>query len=99
MGNYQAAEPRFQQALESFQKTWGQNHPSTSRALNDLGLLWMDTAEFAKAEDSFERALVIDQTVFPNGHPNTAITLVNLGSLPNRIGLLRASSIVFQKST
>ena len=53
----------------------------TSRLLNQLGLLYLNRAEYSEAEPLMRRALAIDEASYGNEHPTVARGLNNLAQL------------------
>ena len=69
-GKYQEAIPIAERAVEVAKRARGPENPETASALNNLGLLFDYTADYAKAEPLFQEALRIRQKVFGQEHPD-----------------------------
>ena len=65
---------------------WGQIIPSVATDLNNLGLLYYNLGEYAKAEPLYKRALGISEKALGPDHPSVALGLYNLGSLYDTLG-------------
>jgi len=68
-------------ALEIAEAHFGQAHPTTAVALNNLAQLLLATNRPAEAEPLIRRALAIDERTSGNDHPNVASDLNGLASL------------------
>ena len=54
MGEYAKAEPLHKEALRVWRKILGPEHRDTANSLNNLGELYGDMGEYAKARPRFE---------------------------------------------
>jgi CHAT domain-containing protein/tetratricopeptide (TPR) repeat protein len=80
-GNYAAALPIEQQALQTAQATWGPNDHHVALSSGFLGILEMDLEKFSDAETHLNLALAIDTKVEGAEGKDTATDLSNLGEL------------------
>ena len=78
-GEYGAAERLGARALAILENALGPDHPDVARALNNLGVLYMELGRYAEAEPLFTRALAIREIELGPDHPRVALTLHNLG--------------------
>ncbi|HUK13536.1 MAG TPA: serine/threonine-protein kinase [Thermoanaerobaculaceae bacterium] len=86
LGQYQAAEPTFREALAIQERLYGPEHADVARTLDDLGLLYQDVAEFDRAEPLHRRALaMLERTTGPRSR-DVATVLTNLANLASRRG-------------
>ncbi|WNM64202.1 tetratricopeptide repeat protein [Candidatus Nitrospira neomarina] len=53
------------------EQTWGSTHPEVATSLNNLGALYVNQGDYAKAESILMRALAIREHAFGPEHPNT----------------------------
>ena len=82
-GDLDAAEDRYRQSLTGFRAAFGDRHPTTGRALNDLAALRFQQGRVAEAEALFEQALAIRRE--PDAAPaDLAETLNNLAAVRAR---------------
>ncbi len=95
---YREAEGLFQHALTMREKVLGLDHPSTSTALNNLALLYLDQGRDAEAESLFQRSLAIKEKALDPDHPRTAATLDNLAQLYYAQGRDAEAESLFQRS-
>lgn len=86
MGQYQKAEPLYQEALQITKARLGQNRPSYTHTLNNLALLYESLGRYQEAEPLFRQALDIRSRVLGSDHPYYAESLNNLALLYNSIG-------------
>lgn len=80
-GNYAAALPIEQQALQVAQSTWGPNDRHVALSSNFLGILEQDLEKFADAETHLNQALTLDTKNEGAEGKDTATDLANLGNL------------------
>jgi serine/threonine protein kinase len=57
LGQYTAAQPQLERALELYRREQGEDHPDTFNAMNHLGLLYLDQGNYKQAESLLTRAL------------------------------------------
>ncbi len=75
------AEPLMRRALTIDEKSFGPDHPSVGRDLNNLAQLLQETSRLADAEPLMRRALSIDEKSFGPDHPSVGRDLSNLALL------------------
>ncbi len=68
-------------ALEIAENHFGQSHPMTATALNNLAALLQATNRLSEAEPLIRRALAIDEARLGKDHPSVASMLSNLAQL------------------
>ncbi len=78
-GDYKAAIPALEQAVEVLSKTGGSEE--LSEALGDLANTHYYQGHVAESEALNLRALALDRKLFGEAHPNTGIDLYNLGNI------------------
>ncbi len=71
----------WEKILEIREKVLGPDHPETATSLNNLAVLYMHQAAYAKAEPMHLRALAIREKVLGTDHLETATSLNNLAGL------------------
>ena len=72
MGDYAAARPYYEHALDIRRKVLGEEHPDTAHSLNNMGSLLQAMGDYAAARPYYERALDIRRKVLGEQHPDTA---------------------------
>ncbi len=83
------AEPLLRRALAVDEASYGPDHPTVARDLNNLAQLLRDTNRLGEAEPLMRRALAIDEASYGPDHPDVARNLNNLAQLlkaTNRLG-------------
>ncbi|MGK7904999.1 MAG: tetratricopeptide repeat protein [Hormoscilla sp.] len=80
-GNYGAAIPLAQQAVEIARQRWGDRHPKVAISLNNLALLYNEQSKDKEAEPLYHEAIAIDRIALPQNHPHLATHLNNLALL------------------
>jgi hypothetical protein len=73
--------PNSSKALRIYQKVLGPEHPSTVTSLDNLGVLYEETGQYAKAEPLDLEALRIRQKVLGSEHPSVVTSLNSLAIL------------------
>ncbi len=105
LARYAEAEPLYQRALAIAEKSYGPDHPSVARDLNNLAELLRATNRPEDAEPLVHRALAIDEKSYGPDHPSVATDLNNLALLlsdTNRLAeaerLYRRVLAIFERS-
>lgn len=81
LGDYEAAEATYRQALERYRPVLGPRSEPVGRTLNVLGWLYHETGDLERAERSYREALVVHRDAAGPGSSEYATTLENLGLL------------------
>lgn len=81
LGDYEASETAFRQALALRKGALGEKHPRYAATLFNLGLLSFDKGDYNAAETYYKQALAIRKEVLGEKHPEYAASLSNLGNL------------------
>lgn len=97
-GNYAAALPIEQQALQVAVATWGPNDHHVALSSNFLGILEMNLEKFSDAETNLNRALAIDMKTEGAEGKDTATDLSNLGDLYRQEGNFPAAEKATQQA-
>jgi tetratricopeptide (TPR) repeat protein len=85
-GQYEKAEPLYEQALEMGKRLLGEEHPDVATSLNNLAGLYRNQGRYEQAEPMYKRALAIQEKVLSPEHPNVATSLNNLAELYRDLG-------------
>ena len=86
LGLYPPAESQLKRSVELGRSTVGASHPVTRRALNDLAVVYLYTANFAAAEPLFLETLALREKLLGPEHPETADSLFNLALVYGQLG-------------
>ncbi len=78
LGNYAAAQPHAERALELRRRVLGEEHPRTVASLNLLARLYSSQGKFAMAEPLSVAALEISRRVLGPEHYETLVDMNNL---------------------
>jgi CHAT domain-containing protein/tetratricopeptide (TPR) repeat protein len=97
-GNYAAALPIEQQALQVAQSTWGPTERHVALSANFLGVLEMYLEKFSDAESHLNQALAIDTKNEGADGKDTATDLANLGELYQQRGNYPAAEKAMQQA-
>lgn len=81
LGELPAARVRFEQALASDRKTYGDNHPMAAIRRNNLAALLQQLGELPAARVLFEQALATLIAAYGDDHPTVALVRRNLANL------------------
>ena len=98
IGNYKAAEPNYQQALEIQKKALGEDHPEYASSLNNIGLFEREMGDYKAAERYFQQALEIRKKAFGEEHPDYASSLGNLGVLHSDMGDYKVAATYYKQA-
>ena len=60
-------------------EVFGTEHPDTARSYNDIGAVYDNQGDYAKALEYYQKALEIQEKVLDIEHPNTATSYNNIG--------------------
>jgi tetratricopeptide (TPR) repeat protein len=83
-GDYEAAQPLYQRALDIREQALGPKHPDTATSLNNLAGLLQAQGDYEAAQPLYQRALDILEARLGPDHPHTRIVRGNLASLPHK---------------
>jgi tetratricopeptide (TPR) repeat protein len=81
LGDYQAAEPHLQRALQIRREYLGGEDPATLTAMNNLGWLYWYQGRYDDAEPPLAEAMETRMRVLGEAHPDTLQSMSNLGWL------------------
>jgi tetratricopeptide (TPR) repeat protein/tRNA A-37 threonylcarbamoyl transferase component Bud32 len=81
LGDYAAARPHLERAVEVSRRVLGEEHPDTLRSVNTLALLYQQQGQLADAEPLFAQALAVRRRVLGEEHPDTLDSTNNLAVL------------------
>ncbi len=98
LGNYAAAEPLYQQAVNVWEIGLGPNHPGTAMSLSSLAEFYNSRGNYAAAEPLFQRALKITDKSLGPEHPETAKRLNNLAELYRLQAKYAAADPLYQRA-
>ncbi|MGN0187295.1 MAG: CHAT domain-containing protein, partial [Paludibacteraceae bacterium] len=76
----------YLEALAIWKSVYGEQHPAYATSLNNLGSLYSDMGDYAKAERYYLESLSIRKSVLGEQHPDYALSLNNLGWLYSAMG-------------
>ena len=79
--NYTEALSTSQEILQKSTDLFGNNHPATASALNNIGLMHKMMGDFALSRENYHSALTIYQEIVGKDHASYAAALNNLGNL------------------
>ena len=97
-GKTNQAEQMYQRALTGYEKVYRPNYQSTSRIMNNLGLVYLNQGKLDGAEQMFERALASEETALGPNHSLTLETVNNLGDLCIERGQLEKAEKMLQRA-
>ncbi|HEV7676316.1 MAG TPA: tetratricopeptide repeat protein [Candidatus Angelobacter sp.] len=80
-GQYDQAQPLYEQALAIRERMCGPEHPDTADSLNKMAWLHDDQGRYAKAELLCKRALEINEKALGSEHPATLTSLSDLAKI------------------
>jgi tetratricopeptide (TPR) repeat protein len=95
--DYDRAEKLAQRAIVVLEKTLGSEHPSTARALNQLGRVYLDTGRAAQATLMFQRAIAVAERTYGAESLRTANYQGNLAITYDLDGNYPKAEVQFQR--
>ena len=98
LGQFNAAEQAFIEALEGMQRVVGESHPIVIAFTNNLGNLYETMGLYDQAEPLMKQALSLTETVRGQEDPETARQGNNLALLYESQGSFREAEPLYQKS-
>ena len=98
MGNYAAAEPLLNQAMEICRAALGEQHPHFATSLNNLAMLYKLRGDYPAAEPLFKQAMDMRRVVLGEQHPDFAQSLSNLALLYDSMGNYAAAEPLFKQA-
>jgi tetratricopeptide (TPR) repeat protein len=97
-GKYDEALPLAEQALQIRKKLLGNEHWITSTSLIDLGWLYREKGDNARAETLYQQALTLRKRVLGEDHPWYGAALNNLGWLHTYRGEYERAEKLFRQA-
>ncbi|SEN02915.1 tetratricopeptide repeat protein [Nitrosomonas marina] len=98
LGDYEQAAGYYEQALTSYLKTHGEDHPVVAVSRNNLGTIWDALGEYKKAIGYYEQALASDIKAHGEHHPDVAIDRNNLGMAWYALGEYRKAIVYLEQA-
>lgn len=96
LGLYEQAETHFRQTLATYQRIYGDEHPETLEAMNNLGYLLCDRGKLRESETLLRAAVAgFEQALGPNHEQrqtalnNLSVTLTDLGDIEGAASISR----------
>ncbi|HEY2798291.1 MAG TPA: serine/threonine-protein kinase [Thermoanaerobaculia bacterium] len=81
LGDYDAAEKTFAEAMAIHKRALGEDHPEYASGLENLGNVWYRKGEYARTAEQLERVLAIRRKALGDDAEPVARTLANLGAV------------------
>lgn len=81
IGRFQPAEVLYRQALAAREKAGEDHGLPILEVLQDLGRLYVDMADFAKATDTWQQAKLLAEKHLPARHPRLSVILEGLAAV------------------
>ena len=88
-GDYEAAEPLYQEVLDERESALGSTDNTTLSSFNGLALLLSDKGDYEASELLYEKALKIREKALGRNHPDTITIINNLASLLYKKGQIK----------
>ncbi len=86
LGDYEGAKGLLEKALQSAEKNFGPDHPTTAVRYSNLALVLKDLGDYEGAKGLLEKALQSDEKNFGPDHPTTAVRYSNLATVLKDLG-------------
>ena len=98
LGDYEGARVLLEKALESTEKKFGKDHPSTAIRYSNLALVLEDLGDYEEARELMEIALLSDEKKFGKDHPSTARDYSNMGLALRGLGDYEGAKVLHEKA-
>jgi len=98
LGDHATVERLYQQALEDYRATFGQEHPDYGLMLNELAEHYRRMGDYTAAEPLYQQALEILRKAQMEGHSYFASMLNNLALLYKAMGKYAAAEPLYLQS-
>ncbi|MDJ1183148.1 CHAT domain-containing tetratricopeptide repeat protein [Roseofilum casamattae] len=95
-GQYAAAIPLGERAVELARERWGNEHKNVATSLNNLASLYEHQGRYSEAEPLYQEAIAIVRIALPENHPDLATDLNNLAGLYKSQGRYSDAEPLFQ---
>ncbi|MBM3184265.1 MAG: tetratricopeptide repeat protein, partial [Chlamydiae bacterium] len=97
-GDYQAAQPYHEQALERRIELFGEAHPQTIISMNNLATVLWENGQLAKSKELFTKALTASRKLYPEEHIDDTIAMNNLGWVSWEMGEFQEAKTLLKQS-
>ena len=97
-GQLDEAESAFERSIDITRERYGPTHPFVAGGLENLGAVYGDRREHARARDMFTRALEIRSMSLGDDHPDNANTLINLSNIDHHMGNYEDARVKLKKA-
>jgi eukaryotic-like serine/threonine-protein kinase len=98
LGDYDAAEKTFSEAMAIHRRVLGEDHPEYASGLENLGNIWYRKGEYAKTAEQLEKVLAIRRRALGEDAEPVGRTMANLGSVYMSSGNDAAALPKFQEA-
>jgi serine/threonine protein kinase len=95
LGDYGAARPHLERALELFRRERGPEHPETLHAANSLGRLYLLRADYRKADPLLDKTLAACRSALGGDDRETLAALTNLATLHEARGRFKRAEPLY----
>ena len=97
-GKFNDAQVLYKQALSTFEKVYGLNHPEVAKVLRNIGFNYYCKGQYLKGIDIVERALDMDEKILGKEHPDVAQDLNSLGIIYWALHELDKAGVLFERA-
>ena len=97
LGDYDAAEKTFGEAMAMHRRILGEDHPEYASGLENIGNIWYRKGEYAKTAQQLEKVLAIRRRALGDDAEPVGRTMANLGSVYTSSGNDAAALPMFQE--
>ena len=87
LGDYQGAKTLLEKAVNSAEKYYGTDHPTTATRYSNLAVVLQDLREYNEALIFSRKALSIFRNALPKGHPHITTVSSIHQSIRKEMGL------------
>jgi len=98
LGDYESSKSLLEKVLQSNEKNFGKDHPSTAVSYSNLATVLKDLGDYEGAKSLLEKAVQSDQKNFGKDHPHTARSYGNLAVVLQKLGDFEGAKSLLEKA-
>ena len=98
LGDYVGAKALLEKALQSDERNFGTDHPTTAISYSNLALVLQDLGDYAGAKALLEKAVQSAERNFGADHPTTGGSYSNLATVLQNLGDFAGAKALLEKA-
>ena len=98
LGDYDAAEKTFGEAMSIHKRALGEDHPEYASGLENIGNIWYRKGEYARTAQQLEKVLAIRRSALGDDAEPVGRTMANLGAVTSIMGDAAAAEPLYREA-